>query len=36
MAREQGITLDKLIEHALTEHIIKQRKQEANDVDAGH
>jgi len=32
MAREQGITLDKLIEHVLVDEIIKQRKQEADDA----
>jgi len=32
MAREQGITLDKLVEHVLTDEIIKQRKQEADDA----
>jgi hypothetical protein len=32
MAREQGITLDKLIEHVLIDEIIKQRKQEADDA----
>jgi hypothetical protein len=34
MAREQGITLDKLIEHTLTDEIIKQRKRETNNADA--
>jgi hypothetical protein len=33
MAREQGITLDKLIEHTLTDEIIKQRKLDGDNID---
>jgi serine/threonine-protein kinase RIO1 len=33
MAREQGITIDKLIEHVLTDEIIKQRKLDGANID---